>query len=147
MGGVVQCHGAEKEEATGDRTMKKRKSWRRKKKIKFGDKVLISILSSLVNLFPSNLRSGLSQFSGFLYSAFVTLKGIEQGHFSRPFPCHLGGMRAKCQDMQMRLWGNNRQEGLMAALPPILMSTIKYSNGILLEGKGKRGFPDDAGHN
>lgn len=84
VGGVVQCHGAKKEEATGDGAMKKRRSWQRRKKIKFGDKVLVSILSSLVNLFPTNLRSGLSQFSGFLHS--VTLKGIEQGHFSRPLP-------------------------------------------------------------
>lgn len=127
--------------------MKKRKSLQRRKEIKFGDKVLVSILSSLVNLSPTNLRSGLSQFSGFLHSVFVTLKGIEQGHFSRPLPCLPRGMRAKCQDMQMRLWGSNRQEGLMAALPPILMSTIKYSNGILLEGRGMRGFPEDAGHN
>lgn len=57
-----------------------------KKTIKFGDRVWISILSSLVNLSPTNLRSGLSQFSGFLYTVFVTLKGIDQGHFSRPLP-------------------------------------------------------------
>lgn len=66
--------------------MEKRKSWQRRKKIKFGDRVWISILSSLVNLSPTNLRSGLSQFSGFLYTVFVTLKGIDQGHFSRPLP-------------------------------------------------------------
>lgn len=87
VGGLVQCHGAEKEEATGDGAMEKRKSWqRRKKKIKFGDRVWISILNSLVNLSPTSLGSELSQFSGVLYTVFVTLKGIEQGHFSRPLP-------------------------------------------------------------
>lgn len=47
----------------------------------------------------------------------------------------------------MRLWGNNRQEGLMAASPPIPKSTIKYSNGILLEGRGRKGFQMVLGKN
>lgn len=86
---------------------------------KLGDRVWVSILNSLGNLFPTNLGSGSSQFSGFLCSVFVTLKGIGQGVISPGlFPCHPREMRAKCQDMQMRLWGNNRQEGLMAASPP-----------------------------
>lgn len=145
MGGVVQCHGAEKEEATGDGAVGKEEELA-EKKFKSEGRVWVSVLSYLGNLFPTNLESGSSQFSEFLHSVFVTLKGIEEGVISPgPFPCHPRGMRAKCQDMQMRLWGNNRQEGLMAALPSILKSTIKYSNGILLGGRGRRGFPDDAG--
>lgn len=63
---------------------KRGRAGREEKKIKFGDRVWISILNSLVNLSPTSLGSGLSQFSGVLYTVFVTLKGIEQGHFSRP---------------------------------------------------------------
>ena len=121
----------------------KRKIWGRKDTQIGGLGFWISILSSFVNLFPTNLGSGSSQFSGFLRSIFVNLKGIEQGFISPgPFSCHPRGMRAKCQDMQMRLWGNNRQEWMMAASPPIPRRTIKYSNGILLEGRGRRKFPD-----
>lgn len=113
--------------------------------IQIGEWVCVSVVSFLGNLYPSNLGSGSSQFSEFLCFFFVTLKGIKQGIIlPGPFPCHPKGMRAKCQDMQMRLEGNNRQEGLMAASPPIPKSTIKYSNGILLEGR-RRGLPDDAG--
>lgn len=62
---------------------------------------------------PTDLRSGSCAVSGF--------KGIEQGVTSPgPSPCHPWGMRAKCQDMQMRLCGggNYRQEGLTAAHLP-----------------------------
>lgn len=76
----------------------------------------------------------------------VSMKGIEPGVISSgPFTCHPRGMKAKCQDMQMRLWGNHRQEGLTAASPPIPKSAIKYSNGILFRQRGRRGFPDGAG--
>lgn len=146
MGGVVQCHAAEKEEATGDGAMGKGEDLVEKNIFKLGDRVWVSILSSSGNFFLTNLGSESSQLSGFLFSVFVILKGIGQGVISSgPFPCCPRGMRAKCQDMQMRLWGNNRQEGLMAASPPIPKSTIKYSNGILLEGRGRRRFPDYTG--
>ena len=143
MGGLVQCHGAEKEEATSDGAVGKEENMGEKRYSNWGLGFWISILSSFVNLFPTNLGSGSSQFSGFLCSIFVNLKGIEQGFISPgPFSCNPRGMRAKCQDMQMRLWGNNMQEWMMAASPPIPRRTIKYSNGILLEGRGRRKFPD-----
>lgn len=144
MGGVVQCHGAEKEEATSDGAMGKEENMGEEKTTQIGGLGFwISILIFFVNLFPTNLGSGSSQFSGFLCSIFVNLKGIEQGFISLgPFSCHPRGMRAKCQDMQMRLGGNNRQEWMMAASPPIPRRTIKYSNGILLEGRGRRKFLD-----
>lgn len=86
VGGVVQCHGADKEEATGDGAMEKRKSWQRRKKNQIWRQGLDFNPKFSCKYFPTNLRSGLSQFSGFLYTVFVTLQGIEQGHFSRPLP-------------------------------------------------------------
>lgn len=92
MGRIVQYHGAEKEEATGDGAMGKEEDLVEKKIFKLGDKVWVSILSFLGNFSSTNLGSGSSQFSGFLYSVFVTLKGIEQGVISPgPFPCHPRG--------------------------------------------------------
>lgn len=113
MGGVVQCHGAEKEEATSDGAMGKEENMGEKKTTQIGGLGFwISILIFFVNLFPTNLGSGSSQFSGFLCSIFVNLKGIEQGFISLgPFSCHPRGMRAKCQDMQMRLGGTTGRSG------------------------------------
>lgn len=146
VGGVFWCHGAE-EEATRDRAVGKEEDLGEGKKthnkIQVGGWGVSFSPQLPCKSFPTNSGSGTSLFSGFLCSIFVNLKGIEQGFISPgPFPCHPRGMRAKCQDMQMRLWGNNRQEGMVAASPPVPKRTIKYSNGILLQGQGRRKFLD-----
>ena len=65
MGGVVQCHGAEKEEATSDGAMGKEGNMGEKKTTQIGGLGFwISILSFFVNLFPTHLGSGSSQFLG-----------------------------------------------------------------------------------
>ena len=65
MGGVVQYHGAEKEEATSDGAMGKEENMGEKKTTQIGGLGFwISILIFFVNLFPTNLGSGSSQFSG-----------------------------------------------------------------------------------
>lgn len=65
MGGVVQCHTAEKEEASGDGAMGKEEDPVEKNMFKLGDRVWVSILSSFGNFFLTNLGSESSQLSGF----------------------------------------------------------------------------------
>ena len=107
MGGVVQCQGAEKEEATSDGAMGKEGNMGEKKNYSnWGIGVLDFNPQLLCKSFPHSLRVRIISVSGFLRSIFVNLKGIEQGFISLgPFSCHPRGMRAKCQDMQMRLGG------------------------------------------
>lgn len=45
----------------------------------------------------------------------------------------------------MRLWGELQAGGVDGSSPPIPKSTIKYSNGILLRGKGRERLPDASG--
>lgn len=79
MGGVVQCHGEEKEEATGDRAAGKRKIWGSKKNPNGRRSSGFRRSVSLDSFSPTDLRSGSCEISGFFCFAFVTTEGIEQG--------------------------------------------------------------------
>lgn len=108
VGGVVQCHGEEEEEATGDRAAGKRRTWGSRK---YPSERMSSGFQHSAppdSFSPTDLWSGSCAMPGFFCFAFVTTKGIKQGVISPgPFPCHPRRMRAKCQDMQMRVcvWG------------------------------------------
>lgn len=43
------------------------------------------------------------------------------------------------------VWGKQEAGGADGSSPPIPKSTIKYSNGILLSGRGREWFPDVSG--
>lgn len=43
------------------------------------------------------------------------------------------------------MWGKQQAGGVDGSSPPIPKSTIKYSTGILLSGRGRERFPEDSG--
>lgn len=142
MGGAIHCHGTEEVEAIGNGVMGKRRVIWGKIELEMGIWVLIC---SPVGIFFSPRVRVMSVFWNLILHLCNSGNRENRVISPGPLPRHPRRKKAKCQDMQMSLWGSNRQEELMAASPPIPRSTIKYLNGILLRRERQERFPDDTG--
>ena len=72
----------------------KKKSWQGEK-FELGDRVWVLILSSLRNLFPTNLGSGSSHFFGYLYCLCNSEGNRARSYFSRPLPLSSQGDKSQ----------------------------------------------------